>query len=472
MKESIINVLDMYKEGNLSPEDAERLIDALWDGGENGPSVPWDNDNKLRVVAYRGRRLVKRGEAGDKLFTLKLEGDVNDLECWGSVECGTVLGNASSLASMKVGESVGGSASSAAGMEIGGDVGSRASAGGGMSVKGDVNGDVKSGGSFSAGGDITGDIQAGGNVAAGNIRGNVTANSVRCGSVFGAVQENGEERGSERRSRREKDQTGGPGFFDGKGSSQKPYTAGDIGGTDIGGVIRSAMGLAQDAILKAKADMHGEEAVTIETDGDLEIVAVQNGERIASSGTGELFLRLAGDIQNVTSSIAVTVEGDVEGNVMTGDRGMITCEDVEGIVSTGDGGQITCGSVEGNVSAGDGGQITCDSVAGDVSAGGQVICDSVEGDVSAGGQVTCDSVEGNVSSGGNAECGDVSGDVSAGGDVECGDVSGNVSSGGDAGCGDVSGDVHAEGSVNCGNVEGDVTCGGKLLSGEEGEIGD
>ena len=96
MKESIRNVLDMYREGTLSPEDAERLIDALWDGGEKGTAVPWDNDNKLRVVAYRGRRLVKRGEAGDKLFELKLEGDLQDLECWGSAECGQVFGNASS----------------------------------------------------------------------------------------------------------------------------------------------------------------------------------------------------------------------------------------------------------------------------------------------------------------------------------------------------------------------------------------
>ncbi len=138
MKESIRNVLDMYREGTLSPEDAERLIDALWDGGEKGTAVPWDNDNKLRVVAYRGRRLVKRGEAGDKLFELKLEGDLQDLECWGSVECGQVFGNASSRGSME--------------------------------VRGDVAGDVSAGGPVGCG-SVAGDVSAGGPVSCKSVRG-------------------------------------------------------------------------------------------------------------------------------------------------------------------------------------------------------------------------------------------------------------------------------------------------------------
>lgn len=399
MKESIRNVLDMYREGTLSPEDAERLIDALWDGGEKGTAVPWDNDNKLRVVAYRGRRLVKRGEAGDKLFELKLEGDLQDLECWGSAECGQVFGNASSGGGMTVREGVGGNASAGGGMEIGGEVLGNASAGGGFSSGGNIGGRVSAGGSVTCN-NVTGDVTTGGNVTAGRIEGSVRANSVRCESLGGEIEDNGRRREDARRRFR-----GIPADpFDDEGFAQTIRNAESISGVDVGAIIRNALGMARETEKRESESPRRnreEEAVTVEGDGDLEIVALQNGERIASSGTGELVLRLEGSVENVTSEISVTVDGDVAGDVSAG------------------------------------GPVSCNSVEGDVSAGGQIVCDSVEGNVQAGGDVHCDSVEGDVTANGNVECGDVGGDVKAGGDVRCDAVSGDVRADGNVECGDV-----------------------------------
>ena len=405
MKESIKNVLDMYKEGSLSPEDAERLIEALWDGGEKGSAVPWDNDNKLRVVAYRGRRLVKRGEAGDKLFELRLEGDVQDLECWGSAECGQVFGNASSGGGMTVREGVGGNASACGGMEIGGRVEGNASAGGGFSSGGDIGGRVSAGGSVTCN-DVTGNVTTGGNVTAGRIEGSVRANSVRCESVGGEIADNGRKRESARRSFR-----GMPAdLFDDEDFTEMVRNAENISGVDVGAIIRNALGRAQDTAERGRSGRREEgrdETVTVADDGDLEIVALQNGERIASSGTGELVLRLEGSVENVRSEISVTVDGAVAGSVSAG-------------------GPVTCGSVEGDVTAG--GPVTCDSVEGDVSAGSGVTAGNVEGDVKAGGDVHCDAVSGDVRADGDVECGSVEGSVSAGGSVTVeGDVGGDVS---------------------------------------------
>ncbi|MCQ2446439.1 MAG: hypothetical protein MJ141_06130, partial [Clostridia bacterium] len=146
MKDTIISVLDMYKEGQIGPEDAEKLIAALWDGGEEA-SLPWDNDNKLRVVAYRGRRLVKRGEAGDKLFELRLDGaPQGDIECWGSATIqGSVNGNVTAGVSVSVEGAVARQVNAGTSVTIEGDNYAPVSAGTDVTVNGDNYGPLNGG---------------------------------------------------------------------------------------------------------------------------------------------------------------------------------------------------------------------------------------------------------------------------------------------------------------------------------------
>lgn len=92
---SVKKILDMYKEEKINAQEAETMLNAL--GVENptggNPDTPWKDDGKLRVVAYIGKKLIKRGSAGDYNISVNIEGDVRDVECQGSVNCNDVKGS-------------------------------------------------------------------------------------------------------------------------------------------------------------------------------------------------------------------------------------------------------------------------------------------------------------------------------------------------------------------------------------------
>lgn len=119
-----------------------------------------------------------------------------------------------------------------------------------------------------------------------------------------------------------------------------------------------------------------------------------------------------GPALNIRSILPVVVEGDVQGDVLSG--GDVKCENVEGDVSAG--GDIDCGSVSGHVSAA--GDVDCGGVEGNVFAGGDVDSGSVEGCVYAGDSVDCGSVEGSIIAGDDVDCSSVGGSVFAGGDAD------------------------------------------------------
>lgn len=97
-----------------------------------------------------------------------------------------------------------------------------------------------------------------------------------------------------------------------------------------------------------------------------------------------------GPALNIRSDFAVSVEGDVEGNIEAG--GSVTCDAVGGSIKAGGG--VSCDDVKGDVNAG--GVVTCDNVGGSVRAGASVTCDDVAGNVTAGVSVQCDSIGGSI----------------------------------------------------------------------------
>lgn len=99
----------------------------------------------------------------------------------------------------------------------------------------------------------------------------------------------------------------------------------------------------------------------------------------------------------------------VDGKDVTDDTGVDTKSILE-VKITGDVGRVMSDvavSVHGNVT-------------GDVQAGGAVSCDNVGGSVSAAGSVSADDIKGNVTAGGSVSCDDVGGSVKAGGSVNHG----------------------------------------------------
>lgn len=141
----------------LLPELADLFgitIDELF--GRPGPrtapaSLPWENDDALHVVVYRGHQLLKEAPEGEEL-SFRYSGPALNVTSAVSVFCGDVSGNVDA----------------------------------GVSVEcGDVEGSVDAGANVSCG-DVEGSVDAGANVSCGDVGGNATAGAMlNCGDVDG-----------------------------------------------------------------------------------------------------------------------------------------------------------------------------------------------------------------------------------------------------------------------------------------------
>lgn len=137
---TVKKILDLYKNSTIDEEEAELMLSSCYHAKEQripeGDSntfidTPWVEDGKLRIVAFLGKRLFKKGEAGQYKLEIKYEGEALAVECQGNLTCGEISGDASA----------GGSISSE---YIGGNV----SCGGSVSCE-DIGGNVSAGGSIS-----------------------------------------------------------------------------------------------------------------------------------------------------------------------------------------------------------------------------------------------------------------------------------------------------------------------------------
>ncbi len=152
------------------------------------PILPWDDDNTLRAVLFRGRQLVSAKEIERKLIgreaVLEYSGEALNVFSYFDVNCENVSRNVEAGGDVKCG-SVGGNVSAGDDVDCGA-VGATVSCGGDVSCD-DVGGDIRAGGDIDCG-TVIGSVAAGGDVDCGGVGGNVTAEGdVDCGSVGGSV---------------------------------------------------------------------------------------------------------------------------------------------------------------------------------------------------------------------------------------------------------------------------------------------
>jgi hypothetical protein len=138
---NLVKILDLYKNGKITADQAETMINSTRGGGT--PDLLWEDDGKLRIVAYIGRKLLKKGEPGYNKITVEYVGDALNVESYGSLICGDVKGNATAGSSIQCG-SIGGSANSGGSMTCG-DIGGDVSCGGSVNCK-IANGRISAGG--------------------------------------------------------------------------------------------------------------------------------------------------------------------------------------------------------------------------------------------------------------------------------------------------------------------------------------
>ncbi|OOM77267.1 hypothetical protein CLPUN_23840 [Clostridium puniceum] len=161
---SIIKILELYKSGKINVEEAEEMISIASNRSfktENGaevPSVGWADDGKIRIVAFRGTKLLKKSEAGTYNLSVEYKGEALNVECYGNLKCGDVLNNVDAGASVECY---------------------------------DIHGNVNSGHSVNCK-DIGGNVDAGHSVTCGDIEGSVKCgSSINCKHISGSIDAGG-----------------------------------------------------------------------------------------------------------------------------------------------------------------------------------------------------------------------------------------------------------------------------------------
>jgi len=135
---TLVKILDLYKDGKINADEAEKMINSIkLASGEGytssgGTSLPWEDDGKLRIVAYIGRRLLKKGDPEARSIEVKYDSEALNVECYGNLTCGNVKGHVSAGGNVTCGD-IGGSVSTGGNIyckNIGGSI----AAGGGVHI--------------------------------------------------------------------------------------------------------------------------------------------------------------------------------------------------------------------------------------------------------------------------------------------------------------------------------------------------
>lgn len=141
--------------------------------------LPWDDDEKIRMVVFIGKKLLDKEESV-KEFTFDLEGEARDVVCHGNIQGDVIV-----KGSVKCGKVEGDL--KAGGMVRCGDIGGCLDSGG-MVNCGDIGCSLNANGMVNCGG-VGGDVRAALEVTCANVGGNVVSEngSVKCANVTGQI---------------------------------------------------------------------------------------------------------------------------------------------------------------------------------------------------------------------------------------------------------------------------------------------
>jgi cytoskeletal protein CcmA (bactofilin family) len=145
---TIKNILDLYKDGKINAKEAEQMLlsTKLMEQGTQETmnfDTPWPEDGKLRIVAFIGKKLLKKGDEQSRSIEVRYDGPALNVECYGNLSCNNIGGNANAGGSLHC-EDVGGNASCGGSMTCK-DIGSNVSCGGSLNCK-EVHGGINAGG--------------------------------------------------------------------------------------------------------------------------------------------------------------------------------------------------------------------------------------------------------------------------------------------------------------------------------------
>lgn len=110
---SVKKILELYKSGTVKEEEAELMLKAVLGIKKaeaqnvyiaSNSETPWEEDGKLRIVAFLGKKLLKKEEAMNHKFQVQYDGSALNIDCHGDLSCGDVGGNVTVEGTMECGD--------------------------------------------------------------------------------------------------------------------------------------------------------------------------------------------------------------------------------------------------------------------------------------------------------------------------------------------------------------------------------
>ena len=131
---TLVKILDLYKDGKISADEAETMLKAAAPAvTPEVETLPWEEDGKLRIVAYIGRKLHQWGHGGEASATVTYTGGALNVECCGNLQCGEIEGSVNAGGSISAGD-IKGNVNCGGGVTCT-EIHGNATAGGGVSIK-------------------------------------------------------------------------------------------------------------------------------------------------------------------------------------------------------------------------------------------------------------------------------------------------------------------------------------------------
>ena len=160
--------------------------------------LPWPDDNTLRVVFARGRKILDKSENINECISIRFPHDCNEttrqyfkVEVFGNISCdASINGDVVSHGEIECNEINGDIKESSQNVNCQGNINGNVNAGADISCCGSIGGGVNCGNNVSCAGEINGAVNCGDNVACGdNIKGDVNCGgNVECKTIEGNVE--------------------------------------------------------------------------------------------------------------------------------------------------------------------------------------------------------------------------------------------------------------------------------------------
>ncbi len=186
---------------NIGYEEAVHLIDLIkdemTDKEDFSSQFPWPDDEKLRIVFAKGRKILDKSDNINECISIRFPHDCNettrqyfkvevfgniccdasingDVVSHGEIECNQINGDIKECAqNITCNGVINGNVNAGANISCGGSIGGGVNCGNNVSCAGEINGAVNCGDNVACGDNIKGDVNCGGSIECKIIEGNV-----------------------------------------------------------------------------------------------------------------------------------------------------------------------------------------------------------------------------------------------------------------------------------------------------------